>query len=360
MKKILVLSVAVLFLPLFASAATLNNTFNVSTLFPVAGGTVNISSTCGASAANSTVSFTLMQNVSNTALPTTLSTDANGAFSGSVVFPENVSVGQATLMATCNSTGDTIDSPVLTFTAPPASISFILPQASPTVSGIYNLSGACGSSNGNSSTQLTLNQNGNNYTLDNISLSSSGTFSDNVVIPNTVSAGPATLTAVCSNGARFSSSVDIGPTAVNSFSFSSSPFPGSSTTISGNCTNVSGNQNGAVSFAVLRSGTINNLSATSNQTNGGGYFSSSAFFPSDLGSNPATLVVTCPNGSTFSNVIMLGAADPVVLSAADPVGGVAAGSDPQQAQNYFVAGVLLITGLFGLFMVTRKNSHAQK
>jgi hypothetical protein len=355
-KKILMLSAAVLFLPFFASAATLNNTFNIGTLFPAIGGNTSISSTCGPSAANSSVSLALTQNVNYTQITPNLTTDSSGAFSGNVIFPSSVSSGSAVLVATCGNTGNTINSPVLTFAAP-AGTTFNLPATSPTVGGIYNLSGACGNSNGAGTTQLTLTQNGSTYNLDSISLSPTATFSDNVVIPSTINTGSATLTAACSNGTKFSSNVNIGPIAINSFTFGSSPFPGSNTAISGNCTNTSSNQNGTVSFAVLRSGTFNNLSATDNQTSSNGFFNSSVFFPASLGNQPATLVVTCPNNSTFSNVIMLGAADPVTTT---PVGGVAAGTNPQTASNYFVAEVLLSMGLLGLLVITSKNLHAQK
>jgi hypothetical protein len=347
-----------LLLPLFASAATLNNTFNVGTLFPAIGATTSVSSNCGASAAYSNISFALMQNGVYTSLSTSLSADQNGAFTGNVVFPSSITSGSATLIATCGSTGNTINSPVLTFAAP-ASTSFSLPGQSPTVGGIYNLSGACGSSSESGTAQLTLNQNGTNYNLDNVSLNSAATFSDNVAIPSTTSDGPATLTAVCSNGTRFSSNVNIGTAAVNSFAFSSSPFPGVSTTVSGSCTNISGNQNGTTGFALLRNGGMTTLSATNDLTNSSGYFNSSVFFPSTVGSQPATFVVTCPNGSTFSNVIMLGAAN--LADPTDPVGGVAAGSDPQETANYFIAaGILVITGLLGLLAVTRKNLYVQK
>jgi hypothetical protein len=239
--------------------------------------------------------------------------------------------------------------------SPPASAAFALPQASPTIGGVYNLSGACGTFSGAGSVQLTLNQNGNSYVLDNVNLSPTGTFSDNAVIPNTINTGPATLIAACSNGTTFSSAIILGEAAVNSFAFSSSPFPGVSTTVSGTCTNVSGNQNGTTAFAVLRNGGITNLSANNAMTNGSGYFSSSVYFPSSLGSDPATFVVTCPNGSTFSNVIMLGAANPTA-----PVGGVAAGTPPQNGPDYFVlAGILLVVvGLLGLLAVNRKNIYA--
>jgi hypothetical protein len=178
-----------------------------------------------------------------------------------------------------------------------------------------------------------------------------------VVIPSNISTGSATLNAACSNGTTFSSAVNIGPVAVNSFAFNPSPAPGTYTVISGNCTNVTGDANGTVAFGIMRYGAVSALSATGNVTNGSGFFSSSVFFPSNEGSDPAVLVVTCPNGSTFSNVIMLGAtvANPI------PVGGVAAGSGPQDAAKFPVAaGILLVTGLFGLYAVTRKNSYAQK
>lgn len=361
MKKLILLAMATLS-PFFASAATLNNNFSTGSLFPTAGSSMSVSSTCGISAGNNTVSFALMQNGVNTPLAGNLSTDANGAFTGNVSFPSTTNPGTATIIATCNRTGDTVSSPVLTFSAP-ASTSFGLPQNQPNISGIYNLSGSCGNSNGAGSVILSLTtSNGGSYTLDTANLSSTGTFSDNVVIPNNISTGTATFTAACSNALRFSSTVNINPAAVNLFALGSNPFPGSNTNISGTCNNISGNLNGTMSFNVLRNGFVTNLPATSAQTNGSGSFNSSVFFPNNVGSDPATLVITCPNGSTFSNVIMLGAAS-VTLNpvATTPVGAVAAGSGPQTGFNYFaVAVVLLIAGSLGLFAVTGKNFHAQK
>src|SRR5579863_7299280 len=117
MKKLILFS-AIALLPFFASAATLNSTFNIGTTFPAIGGTTSVSSTCGSSAAFGTVSVALSQNGVSTLLTTTLSTDANGAFAGNVVFPSPYPSGQATLVATCNRTGDSINSPTLTFAAP--------------------------------------------------------------------------------------------------------------------------------------------------------------------------------------------------------------------------------------------------
>jgi hypothetical protein len=342
--------------PFFAGAATLSNSFNIGTLVPTAGGTTYVSSSCGVAGANSTVSFALVQNGVVTAMTTNLSTDSNGNFSGNVTFPSPFNSGSATLVATCNRTGDTINSPFLTFAAP-AIGSFGLPAVSPNVGGIYNISGACGNSINGSSADIILHSNGANYPLGSFSLNSAGTFAGSVVIPANVASGAANLSATCSNGTTFSSNIMIDPSAVDSFAFSSSPFPGGTTTISGNCTNVSGNANGSVNFTVLRNGAVSTLPTANNTTNQSGYFSSQVTFPTSVGSDPATLVVTCPNGSTFSNVIMLGAtvfaADPVTTT---PVGGVAAGSGPQDNQNYSVFGeILLVSGLVGLLAVTGKK-----
>ena len=204
MKKIIFVSAAALFLPFLAGAATLSNTFNVGTYFPVAGSTTSVSSTCGVSASNSTISFSIIENGIGTSIPTNITTDSTGAFSGSITFPSPYGAGQATLVATCNRTGDTINSPTLTFAAP-ASTSFGLPAFSPNVGGVYNVSGACGYSNGGGSVQLTLNSNGGNYQLGTASLTPSDTFAYTIVIPSNISTGAATLSATCSNGATFSS-----------------------------------------------------------------------------------------------------------------------------------------------------------
>ena len=356
MKKLIIVSAAAL-LPFLASAAVLNNSLNTATLFPTPGSTTNVSSTCGVSGANNSVSFALMQNGGSVQMNSTLSTDSNGSFSGNVTYPAVAAPGQATLVATCNKSGDTINSQPLTFPAP-ASASFGLPSTAATIGGLLNVSGACGASNGIGNVALTLTSNGNTYPLSGFNLTPTGTFSGNVVIPNNVSAGSANLTAVCSNLTTFSSNFNIGPAAVDSFAMSSGPIPGTSVIISGVCNNVSGNLNGATAFNVLRNGSVTNLPASNNLTNGSGMFSSPVFFPSNVGSDPATLVISCPNGSTFSNVIMLGAVDPGV---ATPVGAVAAGFGPSQTSNYlFLGEILFLAGLAGLFAVKGLNQNVQK
>lgn len=360
MKKFIVLSAAML-LPFLASAANLNSAFNINTNFPIAGGSATVSSTCGTAGANSTVNFALMQNGINTPLASTLSTDSSGAFSGNISFPVTTSAGLTTLVATCIRSGDIINSPILTF-AMPAGTSFGLPAAVPTIGGVFNLSGACGNSNGVGSAQINLNKNGSNYSLGNVNLSTTGTFSSSIIIPSNITTGPATLEAICSNGNTFSSAINIDPAAVNSFAFSASPLPGVSTNISGSCTNVSNNANGTVSFSVVRNAGATTLSTSNNLTNGSGDFNSTVFFPATLGSEPATLIVTCPNGSTFSNVIMLGAATAAVNgNNTTPVGGVNAGAGPNDTPNYPLgAEFFLITGLLGASTVLGKKLYAQK
>jgi hypothetical protein len=354
MKKLILVS-AVALLPFFASAAVLGNTLNAGTLFPVSGSTAYVSGSCGAVGGNSSVNFALMQNGSSTQMTSNLSTDANGSFSGNVTYPSSVPGGQATLVATCNLSGDTINSQVLTF-AQPASSAFTLPAISPTVGGLYNISGACGASNGIGNVQLTLTSNGNSYNLNSLNLTPTGTFSGNIVVPNNINTGSANLTGVCSNNNAISSNLTVGSAAVNGFTMSSGPIPGTSVFISGTCTNQSSNQNGTVVFNLLRNGGTVNLPATSNLTNSNGAFSSSVSFPANVGSDPATLVVVCPSGSTFSNVIMLGAVDPGVST---PVGAVAAGSGPVQTSNtLLVGGLLLAIGLLGL--TGAKFAYAKK
>ncbi len=360
MKKYIILSVAML-LPFLAGAANLNNTFSISTNFPIAGGTATVSSTCGTAGANSTVNFALMQNGISTILASTLTSDSTGAFSGNISFPVTTSAGVTTLVATCVGSGDTINSPILTF-AMPAGTSFGLPAAVPTIGSVLNLSGACGNSNGVGNAQLSLNKDGTNYSLGTVNLSTTGTFSSSVIIPNSLTTGPATLKATCSNGNTFSSAINIGPSAVNSFAFSASPLPGASTNISGSCTNINNNANGTVGFSVVRNAGATTLSATNNFTNNTGYFNATVFFPTSLGSEPATLIVTCPNGSTFSNVIMLGAATAAVNGASTtPIGGVNAGAGPNDTPNYPL-GVefFLIIGLLGGSAVLGKKLYAQK
>ncbi|MBI5530226.1 MAG: hypothetical protein HY918_01870 [Candidatus Doudnabacteria bacterium] len=360
MKKILLLS-AVALLPFFASAATLNNTFTVSNYFPSQGSTVTVTSTCGSLGANSNVSFALSQNGNNTQLSNNLSTDSSGAFSGSISLPSSYNAGQATIIASCSRSGDVINSPVLTF-ASPVSSSFNLPSSPPSVGGLYNLSGACGNSNGGGSVQINLNKAGSNYSLNNVNLNSTGNFTASVIVPNGISTGPATFNAVCSNGNTFSSSVNLDPVAVNSFEFSANPLLNANSYISGVCNNVSSNANGAVNFSYMRSGGPTMLTSSNNQTNSNGAFSSTVFLPGSMGNDPITLIVTCPNGSTFSNVVMLGAATAVTNPVnTTPVGGVNAGSGPSNSNSNILFGLttLLAAGMLAWFAVRGKNSYVK-
>jgi hypothetical protein len=327
-KKTLIVLSLVLLSPLFTNAATLNNTFTVSNYFPNPGSMISVSSSCGNSGSNSTVSFSILQNGNNTPLLTSISSDATGIFSGNILLPSPFTAGSATLVATCNKTGDTINSPVLTITQV-ASASFGLPSYIPNSGGILNISGSCGSSNGIGSAQVNLLNNGTSYSLSNFNLDSMGSFSGTVLLPNNLSNSAGTLNAVCSNGNLFSSQIYLNSSVFNALNLGNGSFPGYSK-VTGNCTNVPSNQNGTVTFSVLRNQTITNLNATGNTTNNTGNFSSSVFFPASLGSAPATFIVTCPNSSTFSNVIMLG--DPVITPnpvVTTPVGGVNAGFGSQ-------------------------------
>ncbi|MDR3642831.1 MAG: hypothetical protein P4L74_04365 [Candidatus Doudnabacteria bacterium] len=335
-KKIILISAMLLFLPLLAGAATLNAMLNVGTVYPVSGGTTNISGSCGTAASYSAISLALIQNGISTTLPTVMTTDTNGSFTGTITFPSSYGAGSATLVATCNRTGDTINSPTLTF-AVPASSSFGLPAYTPSQGGIFNLSGLCGPSNGIGTAVLTLNSFGNNYALGTANLTQTATFSYSVTIPQNAGVGKATFKAACSNGNTITSATNIGSPAVNLFAFGSGPLPGQSTSVSGSCANASTNQNGTVSFSLLRNGAITNLPGSNNFTNNNSTFNSSVFFPSSVGSDPATFVVACPNGATFSNVIMLGAMAPVVVSTVNmPTGGVAAGHGQNSTFNYLV------------------------
>lgn len=359
MKKLIIISAA-FFLPFLASAAVLNNAFTVGSMYPAPGTTTSVSSSCGSTASNSTVSFTLTQNGFSTQISSTLFTDSNGNFSGNITLPSSYNAGSAVLVANCNKTGDTVNSPTLTFSAP-ATTTFGLSSTSPSVGGIYNVTGACGNSNGTGSVLVTLSSNGTNYPLGTFDLSSTGTFANTVIIPNNASVGNAVLKATCSNNTTFSSTIVLDQTAVNSFTLSTNPIPGNTVMISGNCTNVLTNQNGAVSFNVYRNGSVVNLPANNNLTNNTSYFNSSVLFPSNVGSDPANLVVTCPNGSTYSNLIILGAATavtiPVVIT---PVGGVAAGTQPQSMPSNVIFGeILLVVGLTGLLGLGSKKLYAK-
>jgi hypothetical protein len=218
------------------------------------------------------------------------------------------------------------------------STSFGLPSTMPTIGGVYSITGSCNITQSGGSARLSLNQGGNSYQLTSLGLDGAGVFSGSVIIPSNSSVGQATLTAVCPDGNSFSSAIVIGPAAINSFAFSSGPMSGTNTNISGNCTNVAGNQNGPATFTVIGNSGSSQLTATGNLTNNSGFFSSSVFFPVTSVTNLATLIVSCPNGSTFSNVIVIdgvtsGATIPANLI---PVGGVAAGSPPLAHGHFYV------------------------
>src|SRR6185295_16957130 len=172
-----------------------------------------------------------------------------------------------------------------------------------------------GYSAGAGTVQLALTSYNNTTALGTVNLTPSGTFSNMVIIPSTITTGPATFTATCSNGTTFSSPVNISSAAVNAFSSNASPTLGSNNTISGTCLG-SGNTNGGVSFALSRAGLVTPIATTSNLTDANGSFNSSVYYPTSYGSGPAWLQVTCPNGTVFSSQISL--VDPASIP---PTGG---------------------------------------
>src|SRR5579862_1438163 len=115
MKKILSLlagAAVALAVPALAFAATLSTPITVSTTAPVQGGSMTVSGTCGASGANSTVTFALQQSGFTTDLASTnnLNTDATGAFNGTISLPTTFPGGAGMLIATCTLSGNTLNS----------------------------------------------------------------------------------------------------------------------------------------------------------------------------------------------------------------------------------------------------------
>jgi large repetitive protein len=292
--------------PLFAQAATLSTPLTVGTSYPNLGGSSTVSGSCGVPGANSTVSFSLMRNGTTTTLPVSnnVTTNAAGNFSGNVTFPTTYDAGQATLVATCTATGDIINSSALIFPAQ-ASTTFGLNSSNPTVGGTYNLTGACGGSNGTGSAQINIVNNGNATSVGTISLSPTGTFNSPVVIPANYPTGSSTLMATCSNGTTFSSPITVNPAAVSSFSSNSNIMLGSNSAVSGSCGTLSGNANGNVSFSLLRNGAMTPLNAVNTSTNASGVFNSVISYPTNYTIGPATLVVTCPGGGTYTNQLSI-------------------------------------------------------
>jgi hypothetical protein len=242
-----------------------------------------------------------MQNNASTTLSTTLATDPTGAFSGGVVFPTAVS-GTSTLVATCQKSGDTINSLELNFS--PATTS-----SNQTTTTLASLPTA-------TTNQITKFEFGTNP-LPGVTIPVSGNCSNdpgnkngpvNFSISRQGPANPLTATSnVTDSGALFNSSVF---------------FPTSAGT-------------DPATFAV----TCPNSSAFSNVIMMGTQVAGASI------SSPlaASVNATPPNTTKF------------------PVGGVAAGFGPQtKSNNPILAEILLIFGLTGLFIVNRKHPNGQK
>ena len=281
-----------------AYAATLSNPLITGGNFPNIGSSSTVSGSCGTVGANGNVSFYITQNgqVTNLANTNNLSTNSSGSFSGNVTYPSSAVSGNAVLTAQCPN-GDIINSPTLIFAASP-STSFNL-TSSPNAAGLFQLSGACGGSNGEGSATLRLSNSSTSVNLSNVNLNAQGQFTSNVVIPSSFPSGPATITATCSNGTTFSSNVNVNPAAVSNFAITGAPEVGGIVAASGNCGTTSGN----VSFRLMNVNGTTNIPATRNASDTSGNFNASIGIPANFPTGQATLVVACPNGNTFTSPI---------------------------------------------------------
>lgn len=369
--------VAAVALPFMASAATLTTPLTVGNAYPSGSGSSTISGNCGTAGANNSVSFSLNRNGVITNLPTNISADATGAFNGTVSFPPDYASGAANLTVRCNGSGDVFQDYSLNFAQTP-SASFNLNGVNPTLGGAYPLTGACGSSNGSGTVALSLVSNGTTTSLGTANLTSSGTFNSTVAIPSTYATGSATLMAICSNGTTFSSPVTVNGAAVNNFTVSPNATIGGSGSVSGSCGTITGT--GTATFSLLNNGMLTPLTATNNSVASSGAFNANISYPTSYNAGPATLVVTCPNGATYTSPVTLaasgttstpssltmptgtgltypsGPADTTALGGTPegevagaatitPSGGVNAGSGPRKSSGYPFLGIgLLLIG----------------
>lgn len=324
------------FLPFAAHAEQITTPLTVGTSSPAVGSTTSISGNCGSTGANSSVSFSLNQNGTVTALPSgsNLTTNTSGAFTGNITFPSGYASGPATLIVTCNGSGNTFQPYNLTFAASSGSTtsngSFTLGGANPNAGGSYAVSGACGNPSGTSTVNLSLVSNGTTTPLGTVSLTPTGTFTNSVLIPSSVSAGTATLLATCSNGTTFSSPITVNSAAVTSFGANASPMVGSNDTISGTCVGNGGtvlNTSGPVTFSLLSNGMTTPLVASNTSLDTSGRFNATVSYPAGVSSGANTLVVTCPGGGSYATPITLSATASSATPATTGSGGLAFPTD---------------------------------
>lgn len=318
--RIVALVLGILIIPGTIQAAVLSTPLAVSSTSVSTGGTLNVSGTCDSSG---TVSFALVRNGATTSLGSggNLNTNASGAFSGTVTIPSTYGSGNATIVATCNASGNTIVSPVISVSVP-ASASITL-GATPTLGGSVNVSGSCGSAASGTAT-LSLMRNGTTTNLATVNLGAEGTFNTNVIIPANFGAGNATIQINCGGtGAVISSPVFTLATAGAVVNINNSNPPvGGSINVSGTCP---ANTTGNVSYSLVRAGTTTIVTNVSGSTAIGanGSFNNTITLPTSFVSGPATLVVTCgTNGGTQTAVLSVGDdINPITFTTNPRVGG---------------------------------------
>lgn len=396
-KKLSLLAiVALAVVPGFASAAVLSTPLTVGSSNPKQGDAVTVSGTCGSSSANDKASFYLTQNNTNTNLDTAnnLTTDSNGAFSGSVTIPSNYTVGSAVLTAKCEKSSDTINSASLTISASTTSSgsgtgtsNFTLPATNPTVGGLFNLTGTCtgtGNTTGNVEISLgdTSSSSSTGTSLGTSAVTSTGAFSvSNLIIPSTTSAGTMNLKVTCPDGTSSNQQLTIGSASVTSFNLNGTPALGGAATVTGTCVNIT--SSGSVKIALWQNGTNTPLSTVTSGTDGA--FTSAVSFPTSANSGAANIIVTCPNDATYASAITLAQSTsttpsptptdtttpptgglamptdfvapaptptPQVLGTVTPVGGVAAGTPQNNSANYILVALFLV-GAYGAARVIR-------
>jgi len=119
---------AVALLPLAGSALFLGANMSVTPGSPQTGSTVTVAGSCGTAGFDSSVSFSLLRGGITLNIPGSASTNSSGGFNTTLTIPASYGSGQATLVATCTRSGDTLSSGELAISAPPGTqISLISP-----------------------------------------------------------------------------------------------------------------------------------------------------------------------------------------------------------------------------------------
>lgn len=196
----------------------------------------------------------------------------------------------------------------------------------------YTVTNANGTTNAGASTSTSTTANSN------------GTFGFNtsaLSVPSTFATGAVTVTATCPNGDTVTTTSSVlAPNSVLVGVNNPDTTLNNNVSISGDC----GVTGGTVGFTLSANGAAPvTLAAASNTTTGNGTFNTTVTIPAELNTGLGTLVANCSNGTTLSNLVVLGNPDATVVVtpitdpsavggtgetagvAITPVGGVAAG-----------------------------------